>query len=112
MTRAKSLPPLPAPDSLAFRELAAHHGVTLDDHPTLAQQVEVYRKARGWTQVQLAERMGVAQPRVDEVEQARNVQAQRLHQVAEALGVALVILPCAKAPEPKRRGEKGPGQKK
>lgn len=104
MTRAKSLPPLPAPDTIEFLDLAEAHGVSVDDDPTIAQQVEVYRKARGWTQLQLADRIGIAQPRVDEVEQGRNVQSVRLHQVAEALQVALVVLPGATAPEPKRRG--------
>lgn len=58
----------------------------------LSQHLRSLRKARGLSQAQLAERIGVTQSRIADLEKnASSVSLDHLHKVLAALGVALVL---------------------
>jgi transcriptional regulator with XRE-family HTH domain len=68
---------------------------------TVRQDLIALRKARGLTQKQLADRMGVSQPVVAEFESAapRNIELRTLVRVAAALGATIrITLETAEAP--------------
>ncbi len=52
------------------------------------RKVERIRKLRGWTQTELASRLGgVSKQAVSKMEQSKNISDEKLKEVAEALGV-------------------------
>lgn len=58
-----------------------------------AMRVAEIRKARGWTQTQLAERVGVEQPTISRLERGHDsITLRLLREVAQALDVTLVDL--------------------
>lgn len=58
----------------------------------LSQHLRSLRKARGLSQAQLAERLGVTQSRIASLEKnASSVSLDHLHKVLAALGVELVL---------------------
>jgi DNA-binding XRE family transcriptional regulator len=61
---------------------------TLGSRAVVAQNVLRLRVQRGYTQTQLADALGVSQPRVAEIESARaNVQVDTLDRLAAVFGV-------------------------
>ena len=79
----------------------------------LAQDLVALREARGLTQVQLAERLGVAQPTVARLESdnVKNVELKTLVKVAAALGARVKITfmkhdQASKAAPAKKRAKK------
>ena len=71
----------------------------------LSQHLRSLRKARGWTQTQLAVRLGVTQSRVSAIEKdATALTTEQLFRWLAALGAALVLrtddVPANKAAEP------------
>ncbi|MBI5520338.1 MAG: helix-turn-helix transcriptional regulator [Desulfovibrio sp.] len=67
----------------------------LGDEFALAETLVRARSARGLTQTQVAERLGVAQPAVARIESGRNVSLKTLRRYAGALGcrVELRLVP-------------------
>lgn len=58
----------------------------------LSQHLRSLRKARGWTQAQLAARMGVTQSRISAMESdATKLTAEQLFRVLSSLDVGLVL---------------------
>jgi transcriptional regulator with XRE-family HTH domain len=88
---------LPDPTSPAFAALAATLREPISDPPTVAQQLAVYRLARGVTQTELAARAGVRRATVADVESARddgrNPSLATLAALARGLGVTLYVYP-------------------
>lgn len=58
---------------------------------TLGQRVREARRARGWSQSELAERSGVSRPTVARIEAGTQVRVGTLNAVAEALGMHVKI---------------------
>lgn len=84
--------------------------VAVTDRPfyeQLGQRIATLRKARGLTQVQLAERMGVAQQTLAHYEAGRlRLLAGALPKLADELGVSVEDL--LGETKPKGRGKRGP----
>jgi transcriptional regulator with XRE-family HTH domain len=84
--------------------------VAITDRPfyeQLGQRIATLRKARGLTQVQLAERMGVAQQTLAHYEAGRlRLLAGALPTLADELGVSVEDL--LGETKPKGRGKRGP----
>jgi|SRR5690606_8885237 len=51
------------------------------------RKIERVRKLRGWTQSDLADKLGVSKQAISKLEQAENITDEKLKEVAEALGV-------------------------
>lgn len=51
------------------------------------RKIERVRKLRGWTQSDLAEKLGVSKQAISKLEQAENIGDEKLNDVAMALGV-------------------------
>ncbi|MBD3903338.1 helix-turn-helix transcriptional regulator [Chryseobacterium sp. Ch-15] len=51
------------------------------------RKIERVRKLRGWTQSDLAEKLGVSKQAISKLEQAENIGDEKLNDVAKALGV-------------------------
>jgi transcriptional regulator with XRE-family HTH domain len=63
----------------------------IEEELRLAAGLTVLREQAGLSQRELAKRMGVSQPRVAAIEQARNVTIDVLEQYVEAVGRALEV---------------------
>lgn len=89
--------PLPAPLTPAFARLASELGLAASSPPTVAEQLAVYRLARGITQSDLATAAGLRRATVADVESARgdgqNPRLATLTALARALGQPIVVLP-------------------
>jgi len=65
----------------------------LSDVDCLAHWVKFHRRARNWTQGQLADKIGVAQSRISEIERGTgNPEIGTLSKLAKALGVSISAL--------------------
>ena len=53
------------------------------------EAIHALRTARGWSQDELANRSGVAQPQISRCEQGLNLSFGNLCRIADALGVAV-----------------------
>ena len=71
-----------------FRDAYSSHKIASD----LSAQIYALREARNWTQYDLADRVGMKQPRISILENScDNVSVETLRRVASALDVALSI---------------------
>jgi len=57
----------------------------------LADRVKIARERRGWSQSELAQRLGMTRPQLCNLEhgQTRNLTAMTLYRLAKALGVSM-----------------------
>ncbi|MGB3103940.1 helix-turn-helix domain-containing protein [Sphingobacterium siyangense] len=51
------------------------------------RKIERVRKLRGWTQITLAEKLGISKQAVSKLEQSENIRDEKLAEIAIALGV-------------------------
>jgi len=58
----------------------------------VGERIKQLRQERGLTQLDLAERLGVAQPVVCRFERGHDMRLSTLQRIAEALGVSMVDL--------------------
>ena len=57
------------------------------DEPKIHEQIKAAREKKGWSQAQLAEKLGVQQSRISELETGvSNPSKEMLEAIAEALG--------------------------
>jgi transcriptional regulator with XRE-family HTH domain len=70
---------------------AARRVAEIEDELRLAAGLTALREQAGLTQRQLAERLGVSQPRIVAIEQSRNVTIEVLDQYVRAVGATLEV---------------------
>ena len=70
---------------------AAERVAAIEDEFRLAAGLTALREQAGLSQRELAERLGVSQPRVAAIEQSRNVTIEVLEQYVEAVGGELEL---------------------
>ena len=88
---------------------AAQRVAEIEDELRLAAGLTALREEAGLSQRELAQRIGVSQPRIAAIEQSRNVTIQVLEQYAEAVGGHLEVsvvkgkrkTPLVSAPSPR-----------
>lgn len=74
--------------------------IELSSIADIKEQLPILRKARGWTQAKLAERLNVKQPRIAEIEANPGaVSLEQFFNVMAALGLQLAIRTAGLKPE-------------
>jgi len=91
---------------------AAQRVEEIEDELRLATRLTELRELAGFSQRELAERIGVSQPRIVAIEHARNVTLDVLEQYVKALGGALEISFVKGNRKTKLLGSRREGQRK
>jgi transcriptional regulator with XRE-family HTH domain len=80
---------------------------------TIGENIRKYRKAKGLTQTELAEKLGTTQFVITNYERGRNnPTAAKLPEIAKALGVGLDQLYGLKGDDPKAEEKEGSGKRR
>ena len=80
--------------------IAGHMSGGFVDATPFGERVKITRKKLGITQVELAKRLGMSQPGVQQIEKSANMEEQTARKLAEALGVTLLELFTGKVRQP------------
>ncbi len=74
--------------------------ITTDLHATFCRNLRIFRKTKGLTQAQLAQRLGIATPQLTQIENGRNSPTlDTVERIANALDITPVLLLDARIPE-------------
>ncbi len=65
---------------------------SMEQSPENAELVRVYREAKGWSQTELAKRVGTNQQTIEKIESGKTKRSSFLPQIFSALGIKLELL--------------------